>query len=48
MLEGSLGEWGAGMFYGGGYEVAFGAVKRGGRNFVQAAKVTFEVEVSRS
>lgn len=48
VLEGSLGEWGAGMFYGGGYEVAFGAVKRGGRNFVQAAKVTFEVEVSRS
>jgi hypothetical protein len=47
VLEGSLGDWGAGMFYGGGYEVAFGAVKRGGRNFVQAAKVTFEVEVSR-
>lgn len=48
VLEGSLGDWGAGMFYGGGYEVAFGAVKRGGRNFVQVAKVTFEVEVSRS
>jgi hypothetical protein len=47
VLERNRGDWGAGMFYGGGYEVAFGAVKRGGRNFVQAAKVTFEVEVSR-
>lgn len=48
VLEGNLGDWGDGMFYGGGYEVAFGAVKRGGRNFVQVARVTFEVEVSRS
>ncbi|HWQ55529.1 MAG TPA: hypothetical protein VN442_17715 [Bryobacteraceae bacterium] len=48
VLEGSLGDWGDGMFYGGGYDVAFGAVKRGGRNFVQVARVTFEVEVSRS
>ena len=48
VLERNQGDWGAGMFYGGGYEVAFGPVKRGGRNFVQSAKVTFAVEVSRS
>ncbi len=48
VLERNRGDWGMGMFYGGGYEAAFGPVKRGGRNFVQAAKVTFNVEVSRS
>jgi len=36
------------MFYAGGYEVAFGRMTRGGRNFTQAAKVTFEIRVSRS
>jgi len=36
------------MFYGGGYEVAFAAVKNGGKNFIQVAKVTFEIGVSRS
>ncbi len=46
-LNASRGDWGDGMFYSGGYEVSFGAVKRGGRNFTQAAKVTFEVGVSR-
>jgi hypothetical protein len=48
VLDGSRGDWGAGMFYTGGYEAAFGPVKRGGKGFVQVAKVTFEVEVSRS
>jgi hypothetical protein len=48
VLEVSRGDWNDGMFYGGGYEVVFGQVKRGGRNFVQTAKVTFEVGVSRS
>jgi hypothetical protein len=47
VLEGSRGDWGDGMFYAGGYEVTFGAVKHGGRNFVQAAKITFELGVSR-
>jgi hypothetical protein len=36
------------MFYGGAYDVAFGPVKRGGRNFIQVAKVTLEIGVSRS
>ena len=28
------------------YEVAFGPVKHGGRNFIQIAKITFEVGAS--
>ena len=48
MLNGSRGDWGEGMFYGGEYEVAFGPVKQGGKNFMQVAKVTFEIEVNRS
>ena len=48
VLDRSRGDWSEGMFYTGGYEVAFGPVKRGGKNFVQVAKVAFEVEVSRS
>ncbi|MGH9664597.1 MAG: hypothetical protein ACRD9L_09265 [Bryobacteraceae bacterium] len=46
VLDGSRGDWGQGMFYTGGYEVAFGPVKHGGRNFVQVGKVTFEVDIS--
>ena len=48
MLDASRGDWGDGMFYGGGYEVAFGPVKQGGRNFMQVAKVTVEIGVSRN
>ena len=48
VLTEGRGNWGDGMFFGGGYEVAFGAVKRGGRNLIQTAKVTFEIGVSRS
>jgi len=45
-LDGSRGDWGNGMYYAGGYQVVFGAVKSGGRNLVQTAKVTFEIGVS--
>jgi len=45
-LDASRGDWGGGMYYAGGYQVAFGAVKSGGINFVQTAKVTFEIGVS--
>ena len=48
VLDQSRGDWSDGMYYPGGYEVAFGPVKHGGKNFVQTAKVTFEVGVSRS
>jgi hypothetical protein len=47
VLDQNRGDWGNGLFYTGGYEVAFGPVKQGGRHFVQAAKITFEVGVSR-
>jgi hypothetical protein len=47
-LNASRGDWGDGMFYSGGYQVSFGAAKRGGKNFTQVAKVTFEVGVSRN
>ena len=46
VLQAGRGDWGDGMFYGGEYEVSYGAVKRGGRNFIQAAKITFEIGVS--
>jgi hypothetical protein len=48
MLNASRGDWGDGMFYGGQYEVVFGPVKQGGKNFMQIAKVTFEIGVSRN
>lgn len=46
VLNESRGDWGQGLFYTGGYEVIFGAVKHGGRNFIKIAKVSFEVEAS--
>ena len=46
VLDNNRGDWGDGVFYGGGYEVAFTAVKHGGRNFIQTAKVTFVLEIS--
>ncbi len=48
VLNQGRGDWADGMFYGGGYEVTFGAVKSGGKNFIQVAKVTFEIGVSRN
>jgi hypothetical protein len=47
-LSGSRGDWGDGMYYAGGYAVTFGRVARGGRNFTQVAKVTFEIGVNRN
>jgi hypothetical protein len=47
-LTATRGDWGDGMFFAGAYQVSFGTVKKGGRNFTQAAKITFEVGVSRS
>jgi len=46
VLDSHRGDWGGGIFYAGGYEVTFGACKRGGKNFLQTAKVTFDVDVS--
>ena len=46
VLDFSRGDWGDGMYYAGGYQVTFGSVKHGGKNFVQSAKVIFEIGVS--
>ena len=47
-LNAARGDWGQGVFYSGGYEVALSAVKHGGKNFIQTAKVSFRLGVSRS
>ena len=46
ILDQNRGDWGSGMFYTGGYEAIFEAVKRGGKNFIQTGKIRFEVLVS--
>ena len=46
VLDGQRGSWGNGMFYTGGYEISFGPVKKGGRNFIQSATVRLEVHIS--
>jgi hypothetical protein len=46
ILDANRGSWGQGAFYTGGYEVTFDPVKHGGKNFLQVAKVTFEVDMS--
>jgi hypothetical protein len=48
VLNTSRGDWADGMFYGGEYEISIGPVKKGGRNFIQTAKITFEIGVSRN
>jgi hypothetical protein len=48
VLDTSRGDWGDGAFYSGGYKVAFGAVKQGGKKFIQVAKITFEIGVSKN
>jgi hypothetical protein len=47
MLDDSRGDWGSGAFYTGGYDVSYEPIARGGRNFLQRAKVGFDVEVSK-
>jgi hypothetical protein len=46
VLDQNRGDWGSGVSYNGGYEVHYGPVKHGGRNFLQIAKITFTVDVS--
>ena len=46
-LDENRGDWSDGVFYAGGYEVVYSAVKQGGRNFLQTARVSFTVAVSR-
>ena len=46
VLDSNRGSWGEGAFFAGKYEVTIDPVKHGGRNFLQVAKVTFEVDLS--
>jgi hypothetical protein len=46
VLELNRGDWGGGAFYPGRYEVTFGPVKHGGKNFLQVAKIALEIEIS--
>jgi hypothetical protein len=46
VLDANRGSWGEGAYYTGGYEVSFEPVKHGGKNFIQAAKVVFDVDLS--
>ena len=46
ILDNNRGDWGDGVFFNGGYEVTFGGVKHGGRNFLQIAKISFTLEIS--
>jgi hypothetical protein len=46
VLDNSRGDWGDGMFFDGEYDVTFGGVKHGGRNFLQIAKISFVLEIS--
>jgi hypothetical protein len=46
LLDDSRGDWGDGAFYAGGYQVSYEPVVKGGKNFLQRAKVNFALEVS--
>ena len=47
LLDDSRGDWGNGAFYTGGYDVGYEPIARGGKNFLQRAKVGFEIQVSK-
>jgi len=46
VLDSHRGDWGGGFFFTGGYEVGFSPMKHGGKNFIQAAKISFEINAS--
>ena len=47
VLDCNRGDWGLGICFTGGYEITTAPVRHGGRNFLQIAKVSFDVLVSR-
>jgi hypothetical protein len=47
VLDNARGDWQDGAFYTGGYEVSYSPVRQGGKGFLQIAKISFDVEVSR-
>ena len=46
LLERKRGQWTSQAYYAGGYEAQFGAVKKGGRNYIQSARVKLQVHIS--
>ena len=46
ILDEARGDLGNGLFYAGGYEVVFNPVKRGGRNFLQIARISLTLDAS--
>jgi hypothetical protein len=48
ILRQNAGDWGNGLFFGGGYDVQLQAPKAGGTGFVQTATVSCAVNVSRN
>jgi hypothetical protein len=46
VLNSNKGDWGGGRFYGGAYEVTFGAMKRGGLNYLQVARVAISLDIT--
>ncbi len=48
ILRQNIGDWGDGMFFSGTYDVQFQPPKAGGFGFVESAKVTCNVNVSRN
>jgi hypothetical protein len=46
VLDGNRGDWGQGIYYTGGYQVAYGPIRHGGTNFLQITKTSFEVDAS--
>lgn len=47
VLDGARGTWQDGAFFAGAYEITYGAVRHGGKNFLQIAKVILDVQVTR-
>lgn len=47
LLRRNRGDWGDGIFFSGGYDVDIQAPKAGGSGFLQTARVSFDVGVSR-
>ncbi|MGD1092838.1 MAG: hypothetical protein ABSB35_12720 [Bryobacteraceae bacterium] len=46
VLDTNRGSWGQGAFFTGGYEVNYDPVQHGGKNLLEIARVTFEVDLS--
>lgn len=45
-IHANRGQWAEGLYQTGAYEVVFAPVRRGGRNFIQSARVRLEVHIN--